>query len=158
MLQFRARVDQGAVAMKGCSAFSKTPASLEPQHQIVQYHIQETRWVLPLCRGAVSVVYNPSDFATESWIARLFLSPETSMNDSKYVKHHRKNLELGFYQYSIVMHDIGPCYWSKVMSSFFIKITKLDWLGNSSQLNPLENFWEIVKGKIAENKPSRVEI
>ncbi len=32
---FLARVDRGAMAMKGCSAFPKAPASLEPYHQIV---------------------------------------------------------------------------------------------------------------------------
>ena len=30
--------------MKGCSAFLKAPASLEPYHQIVSYHIQDTCW------------------------------------------------------------------------------------------------------------------
>ena len=34
-LSFWARVDLRATAMKGCSAFTKAPASLEPQHQIV---------------------------------------------------------------------------------------------------------------------------
>ncbi len=40
VLPFRARVNLGVMAMKGCSAFSKAPASLEPHHQIVQCHIQ----------------------------------------------------------------------------------------------------------------------
>ena len=35
MLPFRARVDLGAMARKGCSAFTKAPASLETHHQIV---------------------------------------------------------------------------------------------------------------------------
>ena len=35
VLPFRARVDQGAMAMKRWSAFPKAPASLEPHHQIV---------------------------------------------------------------------------------------------------------------------------
>ena len=42
MLSFRARVDLGAIAVKGCSAFPKAPASLELHHQIVQCHIQDT--------------------------------------------------------------------------------------------------------------------
>ena len=37
VLPFRARVDLGAMTMKGYSVFSKAPASLEP--------IQDTRWV-----------------------------------------------------------------------------------------------------------------
>ena len=42
---FRARVDLGAMAMKRSSAFPKALASLEPHHQIVQCHIQDTRQV-----------------------------------------------------------------------------------------------------------------
>ena len=49
------------MARKGYSAFPKAPALLEPYHQIVYCHIQDTRWwgVLPLCRGAVSIFYSP---------------------------------------------------------------------------------------------------
>ena len=35
VLPLRARVDMGAMAMKGCSAFLKAPVLLEPHHQIV---------------------------------------------------------------------------------------------------------------------------
>ena len=43
MLPLRARVDLGAMAMKGFSAFPKPPG-LEPHHQIVLCHIQDTWW------------------------------------------------------------------------------------------------------------------
>ena len=32
------------IMMKGCSAFSKAPSSLESYNQIPQCHIQDTRW------------------------------------------------------------------------------------------------------------------
>ena len=38
-----ARLDLGAMVIKGYSAFPKAPASLEPHHQIVYCHIQDTR-------------------------------------------------------------------------------------------------------------------
>ena len=59
VLPFRAGVDLGAMAMKRYSAFPQALASLEPHHQIVQCHIQDTHWgwVLPLCKGAVCVFY-----------------------------------------------------------------------------------------------------
>ena len=44
VLPFRSRVDAGAMVTKVCSAFPKAPASLEPHHQIVKCHIQDTRW------------------------------------------------------------------------------------------------------------------
>ena len=53
----RARVDMGAMAMKRCSVFPKAPALLEPHHQTLYCHIQDTRE-----RGflAVDVFYSPS--------------------------------------------------------------------------------------------------
>ena len=42
MLPLWARVDLGAMAMKGYSALPKAPAILEPYHQIVYCHIQDT--------------------------------------------------------------------------------------------------------------------
>ena len=35
VLPLRARLDLVAMAIKGCSAFPKAPALLEPQHQII---------------------------------------------------------------------------------------------------------------------------
>ena len=58
----QARVNLGAMAKKGYSAFPRAPVLLEPHHQIIQYHIQEIQcgWgVLPLCREAVSVFCKP---------------------------------------------------------------------------------------------------
>ena len=55
MLPRRARVDLGAMAIKGYSAFPKAPALLEPHHLIAQCHNQETR-----CREAVGVFYSPN--------------------------------------------------------------------------------------------------
>ena len=43
MLPLRARVDLGAMAIKGYSALPKAPESLEPRHEIVYCHIQDTR-------------------------------------------------------------------------------------------------------------------
>ena len=45
MLPLQARVNPGAMAMKGYSAFSKAPALRGPHHQIVSCHKRETRWV-----------------------------------------------------------------------------------------------------------------
>ena len=55
MLPCRDRVDLRAMAMKGYSVFPKAPASLEPHHQIVLCHIQDTRWgggLTPLQRSS----------------------------------------------------------------------------------------------------------
>ena len=59
-LPFRTRVNLGAMTMKGYSAFPKAPSLLEPHHQIIYYHIQDTHWggVLSLCRDAFSIFCN----------------------------------------------------------------------------------------------------
>ena len=63
MLPLQARVNQGAMAMTGYSAFPKAPTLLEPHHQIVSCHNQDTRWVggvvLPVCRDAVGIFSQP---------------------------------------------------------------------------------------------------
>ena len=44
MLLLQARVSLGIMAIKGYPTLSKTPALLEPHHQIVLCHIQDTHW------------------------------------------------------------------------------------------------------------------
>ena len=59
MLPLRARVDLGTMAMKGYSAFPKAPALLEPHHQIVECHIQDTAEV----QSVYSTAPAPADWA-----------------------------------------------------------------------------------------------
>ena len=67
MLTFRARVDLRAMAMKGCSAFPKAPASPEPHHQIVKCHIHDTRGEGSYSSAVVQLVYStvPDDWAKQ---------------------------------------------------------------------------------------------
>ena len=57
MLPLWARVDLGAIAMKGYSAFPKAPAGTSPSDCLVSYPGHS---FLPLCGEAVGVFYNPS--------------------------------------------------------------------------------------------------
>ena len=60
LLPLLARVDLGAIWMKGYFTIMKYLALLELQHQIVLCHIQHTHWVsLTLGTYAVSVFYSP---------------------------------------------------------------------------------------------------
>ena len=56
----------GAMAMKGCSVFLKTPALLEPHHEIVWCHIQDTHCGGPYPFTEVQSVYSttPADWAS----------------------------------------------------------------------------------------------
>ena len=76
VLPRRARVDLGAMAMKGCSAFPKAPASLGPHHPIVSCHKLDTHGgggVLLLCRGAVVIFFSPC------WLGNFFFACFSTM-------------------------------------------------------------------------------
>ncbi len=75
------------MAIKGYSAFPKAPALLEPHHQIVSCHNQDTPWgrgVLPICREAGSVFYSPSRLGNQ--IIQISISTQFKYKNSKLLK------------------------------------------------------------------------
>ena len=55
--------------MEGCSEFPKASALLEPHHQIVKCHIQDTRWGGSYPFAEVQLVYStaPADWTRKRW-------------------------------------------------------------------------------------------
>ena len=54
------------------------------------------------------------------------------------------------------MHDGASCHRSKIVTEFLRKqkFKTLDWPGNSPDLNPIKNFWHLMKDKVAEEQPT----
>ena len=89
-----------------------------------------------------------------------FLPPKTTMNGTKYVALLRSKLQLhmSVHNCSIFMHDGAPCYRSKAVKELLEQenVQVLDWPGNSPDLNPIENLWNLMKVKVAEKYPSNL--
>ena len=86
----RARVDHGAMAMNGNFAFPKAPELLEPHHQIVECHTQETRWVglTPLQRSCLSIL-QPQPTGQPIYIYILYILYIVYLGSKSLSKHFR---------------------------------------------------------------------
>ena len=82
------------------------------------------------------------------------------MNGSRYVNLLRGKLQsnTAVHQRSVFMHDGAPCHRSKVVKSFQDqqRTNMLEWLGNSPDLNLIENLWSTMKRKVAEQQSSNL--
>ena len=83
MLPLRARVDLETMVIMGYSAFPKAPVLLEPHHQIVQCHIQDTHWAGSYPSAEKQLVYStaPADWANA--IMDLFHPSLTESSEKK---------------------------------------------------------------------------
>ncbi|CAM4656440.1 unnamed protein product [Leuciscus chuanchicus] len=59
----------------------------------------------------------------------------------------------------ILQHDLAPAHSAKTTGKWFTEhgITVLNWPANSSDLNPIENLWDIVKRKLRDARPNTLD-
>ena len=90
-----------------------------------------------------------------------FLLPGTTMTGQKYFDLLKDKLELhmAIHKCKIFMQDGVPCHRYKIVTQFLKlkKIQILDCPGNSPHLNPIENFWTVLKDKVSEKQPTNTK-
>ena len=76
-----------------------------------------------------------------------FLPSGTTINGEKYVQllSDKLQLHMQVHRCNIFMQEGAPCHRSKLVTNFLKnkKVKVLDWPGNSSDLNPIENLWKV---------------
>ena len=85
-----------------------------------------------------------------------FLPPKTTMNGDRYMAMLKEKLIfwMDHHKATHFLQDGAPCHKSKKVMEFLKgqKFALMDWPGNSPDLNPIENLWAIIKGKIKKKE------
>ena len=89
-----------------------------------------------------------------------FLEKGATMNGQRYQKVLEEHLLqfMMIHQCTTFMHDSAPCHKSKAVSRWLQinNVQVLDWLGDSPDLNPIENLWTVMKKKVASKNPQSI--
>ena len=81
-----------------------------------------------------------------------YLPKGVTMNAQRYrnilIKHLNKDMNL--HGCNIFMHDGAPCHTANLVKKWFSNkgIKVMSWPGNSPDLNPIENAWNLMKNKV----------
>jgi len=83
------------------------------------------------------------------------------MNGEKYVNLLKSKLgfHMRVHNCDIFLHDGAPCRRSKVVKNFLEqkRMQKLEWPGNSPDLNPIESVLNFMQKKVLEKHPSTID-
>jgi transposase len=92
----------------------------------------------------------------------LYILPKNvTMNGERYLQILKEKLPnfMRIHKCGTFQHDGAPCHRAAAVKSWLQdqKYEQLHWPGNSADLNPIENLWDIVKDKVADKKPGSLQ-
>lgn len=92
--------------------------------------------------------------------ALYFIPQNETVNAVKYKEILNEKLlrSMAIHQCSIFQQDSAPAHTARSVKLWMQQnnIHVLDWPGNSPDLNPIENLWELMKRKVAKRAPSNI--
>src|SRR6218665_39361 len=117
-----------------------------------------SRYIVPTVKNAAKLMVWGAISA--KGIGGLWFMPEgTTINAAVYLGILKEKLPrfLTIHDCDTFQHDGAPCHQAKVVKNW-LGLNQVQflarWPGNSSDLNPIENCWMILKRKVTEKNPS----
>ena len=90
-----------------------------------------------------------------------FLPPKTTMNSDRYMEVLKEKLFpwMQLHRVDKFLQDGAPCHKSRKVMSLLKEqpFSVMDWLGNSLDLNPIENVWGYMKSKLKKTKMTSLQ-
>ena len=90
-----------------------------------------------------------------------FLPPKSTMNGDRYMEVLREKLFpwMELHKVDKFLQDGAPCHKSKKVMALLKEqpFSVMDWPGNSPDLNPIENVWGYMKGKLKKTRMTSLQ-